>query len=179
MTQPDVTVRTLSATPLSAETFAPFGDVISSEAASASRTINYGHTQCFPDLARLDLQRAGGRPCISLYRSQPQTLPIRIRVLENHPLGSQTFMPLGDQPWLVVVAPAGPFAASGLRAFVARPDQGVNFHAGTWHHYSLALHAASDFLVLDWHGSLNNMVEVTLADTAQVIVELASPVAGS
>ncbi|HRJ66500.1 MAG TPA: ureidoglycolate lyase, partial [Alphaproteobacteria bacterium] len=45
---------------------------------------------------------------------------------------------------------------------VAAPRQGVNYHAGVWHHFSLALDAPSDFLVIDRGGSEKNCDEVFL-----------------
>lgn len=69
--------------------------------------------------------------------------------MERHPLSSQLFFPLGDNPYLVVVAPQGEFDPQDIRAFVAQPNQGVNYHPGVWHHYSLALNEPSDFLVID------------------------------
>jgi ureidoglycolate lyase len=150
---------------LTREAFAPFGDVI--EAASAAQTyaINAGTTTRFHDLARIDADRDGGRPVLSLFRAQPRKLPFAITQLERHPLGSQAFVPLSQRPYLVVVAedPVGT-----PRAFLARNGQGVNYHAGTWHHPLLALDEVSDFLVIDRAGPGNNCDEVELSATFTV-----------
>jgi ureidoglycolate lyase len=66
--------------------------------------------------------------------------------MERHPLGSQAFVPLNGQRYVVVVAPAGaPPSREGLRAFLCRGDQGINYHRGTWHHPMLALDRACEF----------------------------------
>jgi len=151
-------VRTLTPTVLTPEAFAPYGDVISSEtAADAARSvigINYGQTTRFHDLAAVDTGQQGGRTGISLFRTTPLALPIRVQIMECHPVGSQAFIPLSGHPYLVVVAPSkisDPTQPDWdqLTAFMARPGQGVNYHPGTWHHYSLALDGESDFLVID------------------------------
>ncbi|MBU3738015.1 MAG: ureidoglycolate lyase [Rhodoferax sp.] len=144
--------RRLPVVPLSASGFAPYGQVIEAHPDAPRRRINSGETERFHDLARVDVSRSEGRPLISLFRAQPQRLPLRLRLLERHRLGSQAFMPLSQRPYLVVVAPAGDVAApdlTRLRAFLAGPGQGVNVAAGTWHHPLLALHETSDFLVVD------------------------------
>ncbi len=82
--------------------------------------------------------------------------------MENHPLSSQTFVPLSGRPYLVVVAPKGDFDPAAIRVFVARG--GVNFARGTWHHFNLALGAPSDFLVIDREGPGDNCAEVTLTE---------------
>ena len=99
---------------------------------------------------------------VSIFRSTPVTLPFTLTVMENHPLGSQAFMPLSGRPYIVVVAPQGPFDAGKIEAFRAAPGQGVNFRPGTWHHFNLALEAVSDFLVIDRDGRGDNCEEVTL-----------------
>lgn len=137
------------ALPLDADTFAPFGDVIEVSDRAEVRIINEGHTSRYHDLAALTLGAEGGIPAISIFRSQPHTMPVSIRSMERHPLSSQAFFPLSEQPYLVVVAPQGEFDPLAIRAFIAQPSQGVNYHPGTWHHYSLALHSVSDFLVVD------------------------------
>ncbi|MFT4819480.1 MAG: ureidoglycolate lyase [Candidatus Pseudothioglobus sp.] len=140
---------TIVATALNAEAFTPFGDVIEVSDRSEVRSINEGHTSRYHDLADLTLDADGGIPAISIFRSQPQTMPVIIRSMERHPLSSQAFFPVSKQPYLVIVAPKGEFNPLRICAFIAQPGQGVNYHPGTWHHYSLALNSVSDFLVVD------------------------------
>ncbi len=157
--------------PLTAENFAPYGDVISIEAASDVRSINEGHTTRFHDLAQLNLAREGGRPALSIFRSRPKPLPIEIAVMERHPLGSQAFFPLSGHPYLVVAANDQP---QNIDVFLATPQQGINFHANVWHHYSLALDGDSDFLVVDREGPGVNLEEIRLAPEHRVLVSLSA-----
>ncbi len=83
---------------------------------------------------------------------------------------SQMFMPLPSNPYLVVVAPKGKFDESKVKVFLASPNQGVNYHVGTWHHYSLALDAVSDFLVVDRGGDGGNCDEVRLKES--IVIEV-------
>ena len=130
--------RILRPEPLTAEAFKPFGDVI--EARGDPASINYGNTQKFADLAIIDAQ--GGSATTHLYRSTPPAYPFALRVMENHPLGSQMFVPLSGRPYLVVVAPRGRFDPDGVRAFAAGPRAGSQPRAGnvaslqprTWRH---------------------------------------------
>lgn len=92
---------------LTAEAFAPFGDVIEVDPSKPNVSINYGNTQRFHDLAKVDVANDGGRAGISIFRSKPLPLPIHIRLLERHPLSSQAFFPLSPKPYLIVVAPPG------------------------------------------------------------------------
>ncbi|ODT56117.1 ureidoglycolate hydrolase, partial [bacterium SCN 62-11] len=119
------------------EAFAPYGEVIEVGGAKEIREINYGNTRRFHDLAGLDMGE--GRALVSIFRSSPLPRPIPLKVMEVHPLGSQAFMPLNGRPYLVVVAGQGEFQTENLRVFLAGPEQGVNYHKGCWHHYSLAL----------------------------------------
>lgn len=145
----------LTAEPLEAHAFSPFGDVIEADPAGKHRTINEGFAERFDDLARLDTGREGGRPVLSVFRARPRALPLQLRLVERHHLGSQAFVPWRPQRFLVVVAPAGPAPSAGqLRCFMARPGQGVNYAAGTWHHPLIALDAGGDFLVIDRAGPL-------------------------
>ncbi|MCX7556027.1 ureidoglycolate lyase [Xanthomonadaceae bacterium JHOS43] len=144
---------------LTPEAFAPFGEVISPDAARRVFPINAGNTQRFHDLADVECLGDGGRIGISLFRARPRDLPFEVTMLERHPLGSQAFVPLSQAPYLVVVAES-PDAMP--RAFLARDGQGVNYRRGTWHHPLLALDAVSDFLVVDRIGAGHNCDEVTL-----------------
>ncbi|WP_226458605.1 ureidoglycolate lyase [Quatrionicoccus australiensis] len=147
---------------LTAAAFAPFGDVMAVDAAKTPISINGGNTERYHDLARLD---AGpdGKLIVSIFRGQPRSLPFAVSMMERHPLGSQAFMPLGNQPYLVVVARPGPAPGpDDLRAFLAQPGQGVNYATGVWHHPLLALNEIGDFLVVDRSGPGNNCDEVSI-----------------
>lgn len=158
--------RLLKPEPLTAAAFAPYGDVIECASAQEKRDINYGNTERFHDLARLDLTANGGKAIVSIFRSTPVPRPIGIKIMERHPLSSQAFYPLGNHPYMVAVAPKGEFYPDKIKAFIAGPHQGVNYHAGTWHHYSLALDKISDFLVIDRDGPGDNCDEVAVEATS-------------
>jgi len=163
-------MTTLRIAPLTRAAFAPFGDVI--EMADAHHyLINQGFTERFHDLARIDTGTEGGETIVSLFRSQPRAFPFEITFVERHPLGSQAFYPLQNRDWLIVVAEAeGPPSAGTLRAFRATGRQGVNYSRNVWHFPLLALEADSDFLIIDRKGPGNNLEEVTLAESAILII---------
>jgi ureidoglycolate lyase len=144
---------------LSAEAFAPFGDVIEIEGRE-SRWINDNTCRRFDDLAYIDVAEGGGRPLLSVFESNPLSLPLYIRALERHPLSSQAFFPLEMRPFLVVVAADGP--SGPLHAFLSSGRQGVNYRRNTWHHPLIALGQISRFLVVDRGGCGENCEEVTL-----------------
>ena len=138
---------------------------------SAPLLINEGHSLRYDDLADIDVVEASGRPLINIFRSTPKPLPLILRTMERHPLSSQTFIPLGDQPYLVVVARAGEFDINAIEVFLAGNRQGVNYHRGTWHHYSLALNKICDFLVIDRGGEGENCDEITLEYALEIVLE--------
>jgi ureidoglycolate lyase len=155
----------LAVEPLTAEAFRPYGDVIEAGSAARRLRINEGTAERFDDLARLDLTAAGGRPLLSLFRAQARSLPLHLRLIERHSLGSQAFMPLGGEAFLVIVAAAGPAPQpTDLRCFLSARGQGVNFARGTWHHPLLAL-AGGDFLVID-RGTADPSVDCDELDIA-------------
>ena len=147
----------LAVEPLTAEAFAPFGEVIEAREQALHYPINGGNTERFHDLARL-APGNDGRVIVSIFRGAPRVLPFTVEMMERHPLASQAFMPLfggshAKRPYLIVVAPSGAVpAAAQLRCFLAQAHQGVNYAAGVWHHPLLALDDTSDFLVLDRDG---------------------------
>ena len=162
----DAGLRNLLPAPLTREAFAPFGDVIQADQAAQHFTINGGNTERFHDLANV-APGPDGRAIVSIFRGQPRALPFLVEMMERHPLASQAFVPLGPQPYLVVVAPAGAApTADTLHAFLASAGQGVNYAPGVWHHPLLALDAVSDFLVIDRAGPGPNCDEISLSPPA-------------
>ncbi len=152
-------MRTLEIEPLTREAFAPFGDVIEAEGRDHF-LINNGSTQRFHRLADVQLGKPEDTAIISIFRASALPMPLTVTMLERHPLGSQAFVPLLGQPFLIVVAPAGETPDSGqVRAFRSDGRQGVNYHRGVWHHPVLCLAARDDFLVVDRSGAGNNCDE--------------------
>jgi len=149
----------LHASPLSAEAFAPFGEVLETEG-RAFRWINAGTCKRYDDLAHIDVTANEGHPLVSVFEATPQPLPLHIRMLERHPLSSQAFVPLDGRRFLVVVARAAAWdCARDIHAFVTSGTQGVNLRRGTWHHPLIALGARGRFLVVDRGGPGANCEE--------------------
>ncbi|GGO75370.1 ureidoglycolate lyase [Marinobacterium nitratireducens] len=165
--------RELKIEPLSRDGFSAFGDVIEMEG-SRHFPINNGATERFHDTARVFAQATEGYASISLARSQPLPSPLRIRMLERHPLGSQAFIPQDQRPFVVVVAPAGEqIDAGSIRAFVSNGRQGVNYHPGVWHHSLLALSADQDFVLVDLITAESNCDEYWFDDERQLTLDYA------
>ena len=152
-------MRTLLIEPLTKHAFAPFGDVIETED-SAHFMINSGSTRRYHKLASVETSGPKDQAIISIFSVQALVMPMRIRMLERHPLGSQAFMPLLGHPFLIVVAPIGDSPEiNSVRAFRSNGRQGVNYHRSVWHHPVLALATNDDFLVVDRSGVGNNCDE--------------------
>ena len=155
----------MKAVPLTAEAFAPFGEVIQA-AGHAPRLINQGTCERYHDLAPVDVLADGGRPLISIFKATPRPLPFEVRSLERHPLSSQAFYPLDGVTFLVVVAES----PDRIHAFRAAGDQGVSYRRGVWHHALLAIGQTSRFLVVDRGGPGENCDEVSVEPGVLVTV---------
>jgi ureidoglycolate lyase len=142
--------------PLSPTAFAPFGDVLEAQG-PPDRIINQGLCGRFHDRAELDFE--DGRAGISLFRAEPRTLPLTLEMVERHPQGSQAFLPMSPDPFLVVVAEDKAGTPARPRAFRTAPGQGVNYHKGTWHGVLTPLHPPGLFAVIDRIGPDTNLEE--------------------
>ena len=151
--------------PITTERFAPYGDVIHAST-TAKATMNDARFDRFHDLAKIDVESAGGRTAISIARCRaPAVFPHRVDMVERHPHGSQAFIPLAPFSFIVVVAPAGEAVnATDLRAFVTNGTQGVNYHKGVWHMPMIAMEAGQEFLIVDRLPAGDNCEEFILGD---------------
>lgn len=147
----------IRAVPLTAEGFAPFGDVLELRG-DYDKLINAGMCERFHDRAQLDFG-PGGRAGISLFNAKPRTLPYSCDLLERHPEGSQAFVPMSEAAWLVIVAPDAGGVPGAPQAFLPQPGQGVNFHRGTWHGVLTPLAEPGLFAVIDRIGDTPNLEE--------------------
>ncbi len=141
--------------PLTSERFAPYGDVIETSL-DKTNAMNEARFERFDDLCDIDL--GDGDVAISVARCRtPTSLPLRVDMVERHPLGSQAFVPLMPCRMLIVVAPPGESVeATQLRAFVSNGRQGINYHRGAWHMPLIAFDAGQEFLIVDRGGEESN-----------------------
>ncbi len=146
--------RDILCQPLTVADFAPFGDVLE-VAGPPNKIINAGKCGRYHDLATLDFG-PGGRAGISLFDAEPRSFPYMLDLLERHPEGSQAFLPMTQNPFLVIVSET---AHSRPQAFLTAPGQGINLHRGTWHGVLTPLAAPGLFAVIDRIGTTPNLEE--------------------
>jgi len=143
---------------LTSENFARFGEVISCQGNDYFH-INDAHTERYHALVMTEIM-GDAKAGISIFRNIKSTqIPFEISMLERHPNGSQAFIPMQGQKFLIVVAPSLDTDTpdlSQLCAFITDGTQGINYRAGTWHHPLLTLEAPSDFAVVDRIGTGHN-----------------------
>lgn len=146
----------LEITPIMAQAFAPFGDILEA-AGEADKIINQGLCGRFHDRAKIDL--ADGRAGISIFKSEARVLPYKLEMVERHPDGSQAFIPMSFDPFLVVVAPDEGGRPGRPMAFRTEAGQGINFHRNIWHGVLTPLAEPGLFAVIDRIGEGANLEE--------------------
>ena len=163
----DNLAKTLTLEPLTAEEFAPWGDVI--EATGDSFPINGGMCDRFHDRARMEFIGEGGRAGISVGYGRPYPLPYLFDLVERHPLGSQAFVPMTEDPFLVIVAPDENGTPGTPRAFITSPGQGINYLRNVWHGVLTPLGRPAPFLIVDRIGAGVNLEEYRFTTAWQVV----------
>ena len=96
---------------------------------------------------------------ISVGWGRPYPMPHSFDLMERHPFGSQAFVPMRGDAFLVVVAPDAGDRPGAPVAFVTAPGQGVNYLRGTWHGVLTPLGQAAPFLIVDRVGGGPNLDE--------------------
>ncbi|MEJ6394158.1 ureidoglycolate lyase [Gymnodinialimonas sp. 2305UL16-5] len=141
---------------ISAEAFGPFGDLLDCSG-EPDKVINQGLCGRYHDRARLDF--GDGQAGVSLFKSEPRSLPYRLEMVERHPEGSQAFVPMSMHAFLVIVAPDEAGVPGRPLAFETAPGQAINFHRGTWHGVLTPLSEPGLFAVVDRIGAGANLEE--------------------
>lgn len=152
----------LKAETLTADALAPYGDLLDASG-QPDKLINQGRCARYHDKARLDF--SDGRAGISIFKGEKETLPLALQMVERHPEGSQAFVPLSADPFLVVVARDDNGVPKDPKAFLTAPGQAINFHRGTWHGVLAPLSEPGLFAVIDRIGEGANLEEHWFEET--------------
>ena len=143
--------------PITKENFLIFGDVITTDKLK-SIEINNGFAKRFDGIANLNTAQDNGVTTISIFSALKRSFPMKIDMMEKHPLGSQAFIPMKETTFLAFVAPQGDKPnLKKVKSFIIPPGIGINYKPGTWH-FPLISTENMNFLVVDRKGSGNNLV---------------------
>ena len=143
--------------PITKENFSKFGDVITTKNIKPLE-INNGYAKRFNDIAKIDTSNENGKTTISIFSALKRSFPMKIDMMEKHPLGSQAFIPMKETTFLTLVAPEGEKPdLEKIESFIVPKGIGVNYKTGIWH-FPLISTEDMDFLVVDRKGLGDNLV---------------------
>ena len=145
------------------QNFSSYGDIISTEGITPI-DINAGYAKRYDNLANINTSKENGESIVSIFSAIKRTFPMKIDMMEKHPLGSQAFIPMKETIFLVFVAPSGDKPDLGkLESFIIPKGIGINYNPGIWH-FPLISTEDMNFLVVDRKGSGNNLIIENLED---------------
>ena len=137
--------------------FGAYGDLISTDDIGPM-DINAGYAKRFDNLADLNTSNDGGKTIVSIFSALKRTFPMKIDMMENHPLSSQAFIPMKETTFLSFVAPPGKFPEiNKVQSFIIPPKTGINYKSGIWH-FPLISTEDTNFLVIDRKGNGENLI---------------------
>ena len=142
---------------ISKSNFSAYGDLISTDDINPI-DINAGYAKRFNNLANVDTLKDEGKTIVSIFSALKRTFPMKIDMMEKHPLGSQAFIPMKETTFLSFVAPPGKFPEiNKVQSFIIPPKTGINYKPGIWH-FPLITTEDTNFLVIDRKGSGENLI---------------------
>ena len=142
---------------ISRSNFASYGDLISTDNIK-SIDINAGYAKRFDNLANLNTSKDEGKAIVSIFSSTKRTFPMKIDMMEKHPLSSQAFIPMKETTFLCFVAPPGESPdINKIQSFIVPPKNGINYKPGIWH-FPLISTEDTNFLVIDRKGKGENLI---------------------
>ena len=143
-------MNSISVEQLDTDIFSRFGNIIQKKNALELRSINQGTTTRHHNISKLSLESKNGNSGISVFSGSPRSFPLEIKIMEKHPIASQSFLPIQDYDWLVVVSEEKNDLPdlSTLRCFHVNGDTGITYHENVWHH-PLLVRKKQDFWVID------------------------------
>ena len=142
---------------ISKENFAKYGDLISTNNVKPI-DINNGYAKRFDDLANINTSKNQGKTIVSIFTALKRNFPMKIDMMEKHPLGSQAFIPMKETTFLAFVAPQNNKPEiEKIESFIISPGIGINYKPGIWH-FPLISTENMNFLIVDRQGPGNNLV---------------------
>ena len=161
--------QTITPKPITKENFSKFGDLITTKDIEPI-TINDGYAKRFDNIAKLDTSKENGKTTISIFSALKRTFPMKVNMMESHPLGSQTFIPMKETTFLCFVAPSGEKPdLNKIESFIIPPGLGINYKPGTWH-FPLISTEDMNFLVVDRKGAGDNL-KIQKLDSEDLILK--------
>ena len=137
--------------------FATYGDLISTNDIKPM-DLNAGYAKRFDNLADLNTLKDGGKTIVSIFSALKRTFPMKIDMMEKHPLCSQAFITMKETTFLCFVAPQGESPEiNKIQSFIIPPKMGINYKPGVWH-FPLISTEDTNFLVIDRKGTGENLI---------------------
>ena len=137
--------------------FARYGELISSDGVNPM-DINAGYAKRFDNLANINTSKDEGKTIVSIFSAKKRSFPMKIDMMEKHPLSSQAFIPMKETTFLSFVAPPGNSPEiNKIQSFVIPPKMGINYKPSIWH-FPLISTEDTNFLVIDRKGSGENLI---------------------
>ena len=164
-----MTEKIITPIPITKENFAKYGDMISTKDIKPLE-INNGYAKRYDGIANLNTSSDNGETTISIFSALKRNFPMKIDMMEKHPLGSQAFIPMKETTFLVFVAPKEEkLDLNKIEAFIIPPGIGVNYSPGTWH-FPLISTEDMNFLVVDRKGSGDNL-KIQKLDSEDIVLK--------
>ena len=158
----------LKAKKINNQNFKKFGEVINFNN-NKYKYINNGFAKKFDDLAKIKILKNSGKIKFSIFKSKPRKFPLKIEMLERHPMATQLFFPISKYGFIVVVcANRGKPIINKIESFIIPPNTGINYKIGIWH-YPLITKYKSNFIVIDLK-SLKKNIEIFKFNKQNIIL---------
>jgi len=115
------------------DNFSLYGDLITTKDKS-SKEINNNTTESFFDLANIEILGDDKRSRLNIFNTKKRIFPLKIDMLEMHPLSSQIFLPITKTDFIVLVAPINKKPdVQKIECFKISNGDGINFKPLVWH----------------------------------------------
>ncbi len=137
--------------------FRKFGQIIDTSKKKFFR-INDGYAKRYDNLGKINTSTKKGKTIVSIFSAKKRSFPMKVNMMEKHPLGSQAFVPMKETSFLVFVAPkANKPDLKKIESFRIPKQTGINLNPGIWH-FPLISTKDMNFLVIDRKGKGNNLI---------------------